>query len=220
MTNRFKDFKPNCKKLLDYGFSQNNSYYALNKTILNGEFLLSITVDKSNKVYTKLIDVETKEPYTLHLMTNSQGNFVGKIKEEYNKILDDIKENCFDIAIFKSKYTYKVIDYVKSKYNDEPEYLWEKFPDNAIFRRKDTKKWYGAILTVKKSKFGFESDEKIEVLDLRTPNDSFFVKHSKSNIYPGYHMNKKSWISIILDGSVELKEIYKFIDKSYKLAIK
>ena len=30
-------------------------------------------------------------------------------------------------------------------------------------------------------------------------------------------MNKKYWITIILDGSVDIKEIYKFIDKSYIL---
>ena len=38
------------------------------------------------------------------------------------------------------------------------------------------------------------------------------------NIFPGYHMNKKSWISINLCGNIDLEEVYKLIDKSYILS--
>lgn len=33
-------------------------------------------------------------------------------------------------------------------------------------------------------------------------------------------MNKNSWITIKLDGSLELKEIYRLIDNSYQLSFK
>ena len=36
--------------------------------------------------------------------------------------------------------------------------------------------------------------------------------------FPAYHMNKKYWCTICLDGTVELEEIYKLIDISYELA--
>ena len=55
--------------------------------------------------------------------------------------------------------------------------------------------------------FGFDTDEKVEVIDLRAlPEDiSHLVK--AGNIYPGYHMNKKHWITIIFDSSVSIEEI-------------
>ena len=34
---------------------------------------------------------------------------------------------------------------------------------------------------------------------------------------PAYHMNKTSWLSILLDGSVSCEEILKLIDLSYEL---
>ena len=36
-------------------------------------------------------------------------------------------------------------------------------------------------------------------------------------ITPGYHMNKKYWNTVVLDGSVSPKEIYKMIDHSFDL---
>ncbi len=69
--------------------------------------------------------------------------------------------------MFKDSQALRVIDFVFGTYGDELEYLWKKFPDNAVWRRKDTKKWYGAILTVSKNKLGLDSNEQIEIIDLR-----------------------------------------------------
>ena len=38
--------------------------------------------------------------------------------------------------------------------------------------------------------------------------------------FPAYHMNKKNWVTICLEGKVDLKEIYEKIDQSYILAKK
>lgn len=39
-------------------------------------------------------------------------------------------------------------------------------------------------------------------------------------VIPGYHMNKKHWNTIILDGSVPDKEIFGWIDHSFELVSK
>ena len=99
------------------------------------------------------------------------------------------------------------------------EYLWEKFPDNAVWRRKDTKKWYGAILTVAKNKLGIDSSEIAEIIDLRIQPEKMEELLSNEHYYSGWHMNKKNWYTIILDNSVNTKEICKRIDESYRLAL-
>lgn len=38
--------------------------------------------------------------------------------------------------------------------------------------------------------------------------------------FRGYHMNKKNWITVCLDGSVSVNEIEKLIDESYEIAEK
>ena len=215
MENLFKNKKPNFKKMKSFGFSKDNTY----KTkILDGEFELCVKVLEDNSVHTELTEISTGELYTLHLIEGAKGTFIGQVREEYQKVLSEIAEKCFDSEIFKEKTTHSVIEYITEKYGDKIECLWEKFPENGIFRRKDNKKWYAAILTVKRDRLGFDSEEIAEVIDLRAAKDDVPVLIKKDNIYPGWHMNKKSWITIILDGSMPLKEICKYIDESYKLA--
>ena len=39
-------------------------------------------------------------------------------------------------------------------------------------------------------------------------------------VIPGYHMNKKHWNTIIVDGSVPVSQLKEWIDNSYKLVMK
>ncbi|MGY5847878.1 MmcQ/YjbR family DNA-binding protein [Salegentibacter sp. HM20] len=41
----------------------------------------------------------------------------------------------------------------------------------------------------------------------------------EEHILPGYHMNKKHWNSLILDGYLEKKLVFELIDHSYKLVV-
>ena len=117
-------------------------------------------------------------------------------------------------------YSQALIKYVRNKYGDELEFLWEKFDDNAIWRRCDNKKWYGALLTVNKRKLGLDVDEKVEILDVRANTDEIDNLVDNVKIFNGYHMNKKHWITVCLDGSVPLDEIKRLLDDSYVLAKK
>ena len=38
-------------------------------------------------------------------------------------------------------------------------------------------------------------------------------------VIPGYHMNKKYWNSVIIDGSISDRQIKEWIDKSYDLIV-
>lgn len=217
MENIFKNKKLIRIKLKEFGFKKNGNKFLYQENIMNGEFMVKIEISEPNNVKTQTLETETGDLYTLHL-TDSDGTFVGKVREEYNNLLHKIALNCFENTVFKFKDTYKVIDYVKKKYGDDVEYLWEKFPENAIARRKDNSKWYLALLTVGKNRLGFDSEELVEVIDLRVDKDVLPELIKQDNIFPGYHMNKKHWISILLDGSVDIKKIYEFIDQSYILA--
>ncbi len=212
--------KADKEKLLKYGFKEKNGIYTYFSEIMNGEFKLKIEVDASSCITTELREVLTDEIYTLHLVENSSGSFIGQIREEYDKILSDICENCFNTDIFKSDEAKEIIKYLKEKYDTELEYLWEKFPDNAVFRRKDNDKWFGAILTVKKDRFGFKSDEIVEVLDIKADKCEIPTIVDNKKYFNGYHMNKKSWITILLNGSLPIEEIKERIDRSYNLAAK
>lgn len=216
----FKNKKPDFNKLQAYGFDINDTQYTYHTTILDGQFEMYVYVFDDGNVDTKIIDRETNDEYVLHRTKAAAGSFIGLIRDAHTQVLQTIADTCFDADIFKSKCAHELIRYVRQAYGDDLEFLWKKFPDNAIWRRKDTKKWYAVLLTVSKRKLGINSDEIIEIIDLRIKPEELEKLVDNKKYYPGYHMNKKHWYTIILDNSVPAEEICARLDESYSLAVK
>ena len=218
--NIFRHKKANFEKLSAYGFKCDGDFFTYLADFADGQMRLNIAVDKSGEISTEVTDLETDEPFTLFLVEGAAGEFIGGVRTEYEAILTDVADKCFEREVFKSAQAKEIIEYVRKTYGDELEYLWDKFPDNAICRRKDNQKWYLAILTVSRRKLGMNSDETVEVADLRMDPENIEKTVDNATYYRGYHMNKKHWITICLDNSLSSEEIFKRIDESYVLARK
>ena len=219
LSKNFENREINYSKLLEYGFVKEKNSYIYEVDICNNHFKVIIEITKDQQT-SKVIDTITNEGYILADVQDSSGDFVGKVKDEYNLVINEVINKCTNSNIFKSEQTKEVIKYIKEKYYDDLEFLWEKFPDNAIWRNKQNNKWYGLILTIDENKLGIKENKKIEIIDLRYPKEDIKNIVDNKKIFPGYHMNKNSWLTIKLDGSVNSKEIYKLIDISYELSIK
>ena len=218
INNFIKDKKIDFKKLEEFGFELiDNSYYYYT-SLLKNQFKMSVKISLENSIFTEIIDTETNEPYILHLLEIKRSGYSEKVYKEYSEVLEKIKKECFEDEIFKANYTKEIVAYIKNKYGDELEFLWEKSPKNAVVRRKSSKKWYAVILTVSKRKLNLDSDEIIEVINLHNIVEEIKKLIDNKKYFPAYHMNKKYWCTICLDGTVELEEIYKLVDVSYELA--
>ena len=175
---------------------------------------------KSNKMTAKLIDLMNDEEYALVDVQDSVGEFVGKVRQEYEEEIQQVIEKCTSKEIFKKEQSKEIIEYIKQKYNDELEFLWEKFEDVAIWRNKQNDKWYGLIMKISEQKLGIESEKITEVIDIRYQKDQVQNIVDNNKIFPGYHMNKQSWITIKLDNSIKTDKIKELIDNSYNLSLK
>lgn len=215
----FKNKRAVERKLSQYGFAQNDGAQVYSTAIMDGQFQVDVKIF-GGKIETAVTDVATDEPYTLFLAEDAVGGFVGEVREQYESLLLDICKKCFEKHVFKSECSQKVIAYVYEKYGDELEFLWEKFDDNAVLRRKDTDKWYAVLGIVAKDRIGINSKEKGEMIILRADPQEAEKIVDNVRIFKGYHMNKKRWITICLDGSLPEVEIFKRIDDSYALAKK
>lgn len=120
--------------------------------------------------------------------------------------------------VFRNEQTQQVIRHIRATWGDEPGFLWEKFPENAVFRRQDNAKWYAAILTVQAGKLGFPDEARMEILDIRADAETMAQSLDFEHYFPGYHMNKRTWLTVRLDGSVPFGEIAPLIARSYELA--
>ena len=221
----FKNKRPIAERLFAYGFQPKNvglvdAEFTYTKEILSGQFRLCVKISREGRLSTRMIDMASGEDYTLHRNIGAEGAFVGQVRKAYEEILTDIAKECFESDVFKSQQAKELIQWVRQRYGDELEFLWEKFPNDAIWRRKDTKKWYAALLTVSKRKVGQDSDEPTEILDLRIRPEELEDTIDNQRYFPGYHMNKKHWYTIWLNGSVPTEEICRRIEESYALAKK
>ncbi|WP_335985036.1 MmcQ/YjbR family DNA-binding protein [Fusobacterium polymorphum] len=218
ITNFIKNKKINFKKLEEFGFKLKDNSYYYQTSLLKNQFKMSVKISLDNSIFTEIIDTETNEAYILHLLEIKRSGYSEKVYKAYSEVLEKIKKECFEDEIFKANYTKEIVDYIKNKYGDELEFLWEKSPKNAVVRRKSSNKWYAVILTISKRKLNLNSDEIIEVINLHNSSEEIEKLIDNKRYFPAYHMNKKYWCTICLDGTVELKEIYELIDISYELA--
>ena len=199
--------------LIPYGFRLEEGHYVYSKSIRNGEFSLDVLVEKDGTIDTRLTDLETGDPYVLYKFPTVHGEYVGAIRDEIHEIVKDIEEHCFTQGYHTSEECFFLLDYCMNTYGEEPEYLWHD--ENCILRRKDNKKWYAVLMRVNLRKVGLEEDRVSSLLAVRGNPDEIDMRM----LFRGYHLNQKSWVSMVLDGRTSFEEIAHRIDQSRELAL-
>ena len=90
-------------------------------------------------------------------------------------------------------------------YGTAADYPFERDFETAVLRHAGSRKWYAIVMRVSRRRFGFDSDEVIDVVNLKLPIDMFGSFGTSDGVYPAYHMNKLHWVSVLLpDSSDEL----------------
>ena len=210
----FKKSKPVIEKIVKYGFKKMNNKYIYETTILN-TFKVVLTLEKemTGKLYDTTFD---NEEYTIFRIKDNNESFLNKLKEEYEKLLKDIKQKCFKEEIFIHNQTNRITEYIIEKYNSQPRFEWAD--ENAVFKNIKGK-WFGIIMNINKTKLGKENI-KVEIINVKLNPEKIKQLIIKKGYYPAYHMNKKNWITITLDDTLEDEIIEKLIDESYELVKK
>lgn len=81
-------------------------------------------------------------------------------------------------------------------------------PNWCVIRHKKNKKIFAFI---------YEKDEHVWINVKCEPEWRDFWRNAFASVIPAYHMNKKYWNSIILDGTVPPGDIRRMIGESYDL---
>ena len=89
-------------------------------------------------------------------------------------------------------------DLCLSSYFTQPDYPFEEDFETAVLRHADNRKWFALSMRLSRRKFGLDSDEVIDVVNLKQPTEMFGSFGAADGVYPAYHMNKLHWISVLL----------------------
>ena len=90
------------------------------------------------------------------------------------------------------------LEYCLNTYGTSPDYPFDEDFETAVFRHMGNKKWFALVMRVSRRKFGFDSDEVIDVVNFKLPTEMFGSFGAADGVYPAYHMNKLHWISVLL----------------------
>ena len=213
----FKNREVDYAKLVKNGFYKVGKDFLFRTKICEEQFEMIVSISEKQK-NAQLIDLMSGDEYVLVDIQEATGEFVGKVRAEYEEKLQEIIQKCTKKSTFQMPQAKEIIDYVSEKYHSELEFLWEKFDNNAIWRNSANQKWYGLILTLTADKLGLPTKDILEVLVLRYQKEKIQKIVDGNLIFPGYHMNKSSWITVKLDGSVSSEKIFELMDNSFNLS--
>ncbi len=211
----FRKTKINFDKISEYGLKKDKSLYKYSKNIMNNTFRVDIEIDSDGIVKGRIYDLSFGDEYTNFRIEDSTGSFVGQVRDEFENLLKNIRSNCFNREAFIYEQSNRITKMIKEKYGDDPEFEWEKFPGYATFRNKNSKKWYGIIMNIDKRKLDKNATGEIEIIDLKLDQNEIEHLLKQDGFYPAYHMNKKSWITVILNNTISDDNIMRLIEKSY-----
>ena len=94
-------------------------------------------------------------------------------------------------------------------YGTSPDYPFEENFETVVLRHADNKKWYAIAMRVSRRKFCFDSDEVIDVVNLKLPTEMFGSFGASDGVYPAFHMNKLHWITVLLPDAPD--DVVKFL---------
>lgn len=103
-------------------------------------------------------------------------------------------------------------------YGTSPDYPFDDDLETAVLRHTNNRKWYAIVMRVSRCKFGLESNEIIDVVNLKLPTDLFGSFGKSDGVYPAYHMNKLHWISVLLPDAPDV--VVSFLTNASYIATK
>ena len=103
------------------------------------------------------------------------------------------------------------LEYCLNTYGNSPDYPFDEDFETAVLRHADNRKWYAIVMRVSRRKFGIDSDEVIDVVNLKLPTEMYSSFGAADGVYPAYHMNKLHWISVLLSDAPD--DVVRFLAK-------
>lgn len=210
-------------RAIAYGFLPDGRDLFLCRDFLSGDFRAEIRIAPDGTVRGRVIDKMNDEEYAPLRAAGMQGAYVSSVRAAYEEILSSIAAACCEDFPFASDQANRIANAIRKTYGVEPDFPFDDGRDRSagVFRHADNDKWFGLIMRVKKSVLAGESDpERIDVMNLKAEPERIPELWKTSGVYPAYHMNRKYWISVALDGRLDDEAAMALIADSFRLTQK
>ena len=204
-----------CKRAIAYGFSRNASGFVLKKELPDAG-LYAVFAIAGKRFEVNVFDAYTDEEYLPFNVADNITGFVTGIREQVETLVQEIKEKC----LLKANMKLRLMEYCTGKFGTKPEAPWEDSPDAYTFKTAKRNKWYALFMTIPYKSLGLVAKGTLDVVNIKLPPEKVLDLIDRVHFYPAYHMNKKHWITIVLDKEVDEPLVQQLLEESYGLVEK
>ena len=214
--NVFEKMSPDVPLLQKYGFRAAKGGYAYSEEFMGGAFRAEVFVSQTLRVSARVLDVYAGGEYAAVNSDAYAGAYVGAVRAAFESVLRKIAAACFKKSLFSSPQGNRIAALLLGKYGDAPDFPFSRPSVAGVFRCPQNRKWYALIMRVKKSALFKDSPagETADIMNLKIGG----AAPAGQGFLPAYHMNRKNWITVLLDAGVSDGEIMGLLDESRRLA--
>lgn len=191
---------PQIEKLEGFGFCAGEKGYVIERK-LDEEFYAVVKMEGQG-LWAEVFESASGEKYGLVDVKRARGAFVNGIRAKVGVLMDEILEKCFES--WDLKYSY--VRWIEDELGIKGDFPWSDEENYQVFRNEKSK-WFGLVMDIKYKNLGFDSDEKVWVVNLKADPEKIPELVDKKSIFPAWHMNKKYWITVVLSGVTDFEKL-------------
>ena len=216
---KYKRFVPSL--MARYGFSKVDGHYVYETLFMDGAFRAKLSVSDDGSFVGEVTDLMNDEIYAHLRMESFDGPYVNSVRSAYMGVLSDIAEKCCTDVLFYSEQANRITAWILEHYGVRPDFPWDEKPHrtSGVFRHSDSRKWFGLIMNLRLGQLLKNGDKTpVDVMNLKIdPYYDGASLRTVPGIFEAYHMNHKSWISVLLDDTLDDRSVMILVETSFNL---
>ncbi len=197
--------------LEQYGFRKDGDVYRYRCQIPDTPLELRLELT-SERFTAEVFDPDLGERYEPFESPAYTGAFVSSVRAAAEDEIGRIEAACSESLDLKEQ----LLAYVRDAYGTEPAAPWEKYPTFLTLMHPGGK-WYGLIMRIPYEKLGLTQKGDVDVINIKLPPEKIAAITDGKRYFPAYHMNKKYWLTVLLEGGADWLDVKTLVDESYAL---
>ena len=206
------EYHPDRPRLKAYGFVPEGRALVLRRR-LAGSIFAAFSLQGAHfslAVYDD--DTPEKADYVPFQAAAADGPYVSLVRERAQALLEDILRQGFARDSLRDQ----ILAQARQEYGTEPCFPWAEYPGHCTLKAPNGK-WYGLVMQVPYAVLGIGKAGRADVLNVKNLPEKIQALVDGEHFLPAYHMNKKYWLSVLLDSPAVLPLAQVLLRESYAL---
>ena len=224
----FRRKRPDFERLAAFGFGRSGDEYRYAETFMDGAFRAELRITAGGETRGRVVETDTGEEFLPLSAAEHTGAFVGAVREQYRAILEKIAAACCIDQPFLHAQANRIAALIARRHGEGPDFPFsDRYSDAGVFRHPENRKWYAIVMGIGRGKLppkpagcgpdgleAFAPDAVIDVMNLKANPADIPTLTREPGIFPGYHMNRKHWLSVALEDILPDERVMRLVEAS------